>query len=88
MSVCRGRLRVQAARALGHYLADQHITLVYGGGTVGLMGEIAKTVQSRLGNDKIIGVIPEALQKREVRGAARPMRLIGATGGATVLEGC
>lgn len=37
----------EAARALGRVLVSKHIGLVYGGGTVGLMGELAHTVQVR-----------------------------------------
>lgn len=36
------------------------------GGNVGLMGEIANTVYHGLGEESVIGVIPEALQPREV----------------------
>lgn len=40
--------------------------IAQGGGTVGLMGAIAKTVVQGLGDDGVIGVIPEALAPREV----------------------
>ena len=33
---------------------------------MGLMGEIASTVYAGLGEENVIGVIPEALQPREV----------------------
>jgi uncharacterized protein (TIGR00730 family) len=38
---------------------------VYGGGTVGLMGEIAKTLCELSGPDAVHGIIPEALVKYE-----------------------
>ncbi len=38
---------------------------VYGGGTIGLMGEIAKTLVSLSGPDSVHGIIPEALVKYE-----------------------
>lgn len=38
---------------------------VYGGGTVGLMGEIAKTLVSLSGPDSVHGIIPEALVRYE-----------------------
>ena len=38
---------------------------VYGGGTVGLMGEVARTLVSLSGPDAVHGVIPEALVKYE-----------------------
>ncbi|KAG2434666.1 hypothetical protein HXX76_007559 [Chlamydomonas incerta] len=63
-----------AAKALGDYLVKEKIGLVYGGGTVGLMGEIARTVQAGLGDEGVLGVIPEALTPREVSGS-----LIGKT---------
>ncbi|KAG2492008.1 hypothetical protein HYH03_009738 [Edaphochlamys debaryana] len=63
-----------AAKQLGEYLVSERIGLVYGGGTVGLMGEIARTVQAGLGDDGVLGVIPEALTPREVSGS-----LIGRT---------
>src|SRR5690349_20864474 len=53
-----------AARALGAELARRGVGLVYGGGRVGLMGEIADAVMS--GGGEAIGVIPEALFDREL----------------------
>lgn len=53
-----------AARALGRELAARGCTLVYGGGNVGLMGILAQTVMDSGG--RVIGVIPEALVRREV----------------------
>lgn len=38
---------------------------VYGGGTVGLMGEVAKTLVSLSGPDAVHGIIPEALVRYE-----------------------
>lgn len=54
----------EAARALGRELAARTCTLVYGGGNVGLMGVLAQTVMDQGG--RVIGVIPEALMKREI----------------------
>ena len=53
-----------AARALGRELVRRDIGLVYGGGNVGLMGAIAEEVMANGG--RAIGVIPEALMKREL----------------------
>ena len=53
-----------AAKELGNELLKHNIELVYGGGNVGLMGVIADTVIASGG--KVIGVIPEFLQKQEV----------------------
>jgi len=62
----RGRNPVyaKAAQDLGRRLAERGYGLVYGGGRVGLMGEIAKAVLDAGGD--AVGVIPEALLKREV----------------------
>ena len=53
-----------AARALAQVLVSENISLVYGGGKVGLMGVIADEVL-RLGGE-VTGVIPTALVEREV----------------------
>ena len=54
----------EAARVLGQELARREIGLVYGGASIGMMGEIADTV---LGNGgEVIGVMPQALINKEV----------------------
>lgn len=53
----------RAARALGAGLAEAGITLVYGGGRVGLMGELADAALAKGG--EVIGVIPEKLYRSE-----------------------
>ena len=50
--------------AFGALLAREGITLVYGGGNVGLMGALADGVLEAGG--KVIGVIPHALIAKEV----------------------
>lgn len=52
-----------AARAFGMILADNGIGLVYGGGAVGIMGELAGAVLKNGG--QTTGVIPEFLVARE-----------------------
>ncbi|KAL6719717.1 hypothetical protein ACLMJK_001638 [Lecanora helva] len=59
---------VEAAVALAHAFADQGISLVYGGGTTGIMGELAKTLVSRSGPESVHGIIPEALVEFEQAG--------------------
>ena len=54
----------QAAQALGRLLAERGITLVYGGGNIGLMGEIADAVLA--GGGSVIGVIPKMLVDKEL----------------------
>lgn len=51
------------AVALGQMLADQGVTLVYGGGGVGLMGLVANAALDSGG--KVIGIIPRFLLERE-----------------------
>jgi len=52
------------ARALGTLVAGRGIDLVYGGGSVGLMGEIADAALAAGG--RVLGVIPTGLFSREV----------------------
>ena len=54
----------QAAVDLGRILAERQITLVYGGGHVGLMGLIADATMASGG--EVHGVITRALQQKEV----------------------
>ncbi|KEY73274.1 hypothetical protein S7711_01394 [Stachybotrys chartarum IBT 7711] len=56
---------MEAARQLGTLMAENDIDLVYGGGTVGLMGEVAKTLCGLKGPESVHGIIPEALVKYE-----------------------
>jgi uncharacterized protein (TIGR00730 family) len=53
----------EVARGLGRLLAERGITLVYGGGGVGLMGLVANAALD--GGGKVIGVIPRFLLQRE-----------------------
>ena len=53
-----------AARGLGALVARRGIDLVYGGGSVGLMGELADAALDAGG--RVIGVIPAGLFAREV----------------------
>ena len=53
-----------AARQLGELLAADGIELVYGGASVGIMGELADAVQEHGGH--VTGVIPQQLVEKEV----------------------
>src|SRR5436305_2108689 len=53
-----------AARALGRVMAERGIGLVYGGGSIGLMGILARTVLANGG--RVTGIIPQFLKDREV----------------------
>ncbi len=52
------------AEKTGRFFSEQRITLVYGGGRVGLMGAVADGVLS--GGGTAIGVMPRALVEREI----------------------
>jgi uncharacterized protein (TIGR00730 family) len=54
---------MQAARDLGTAMARAGIGLVYGGGSIGLMGETARAVISAGGH--VTGIIPEFLVSKE-----------------------
>ncbi len=54
---------VAAAQTLGRSVADAGIGLVYGGGSLGLMGETAKAVLAAGG--RVTGIIPSFLTDRE-----------------------
>ena len=59
----KGVNHLTAAQKLGKIIAEENITLVYGGGNVGIMGELANSALQY--NGKVIGVIPEDLVARE-----------------------
>jgi uncharacterized protein (TIGR00730 family) len=54
---------VATAQALGQSLAAADIGLVYGGGSLGLMGEVAKSALAHGG--RVTGIIPSFLSKKE-----------------------
>ncbi|KAJ8606266.1 hypothetical protein MRB53_041088 [Persea americana] len=64
------RSSLAAARALAHAFHEHHISLVYGGGTIGLMGELARTLVSLSGPSSVHGVIPLALMRYEAHAEA------------------
>ena len=54
---------IEAAIALGKVLAENRIRLVYGGGSIGLMGALATSVLDHSGI--VTGIIPDFLTSRE-----------------------
>ena len=54
----------ESAYELGKYLAQQNITVIYGGGNMGLMGRVADG--SLQNGGKVTGIIPNFLAKLEV----------------------
>ena len=66
----------EGARRLGRALVEAGITLVYGGGRVGLMGVLADAILGSGG--EAIGVIPKALVRREIAYAGlSDLRVVG-----------
>lgn len=88
---------MESARALGEALAARGYGLVYGGGSVGLMGAVADGVLA--GNGTVLGVIPGFLETPELahRGlttlevvpdmTARKRRMIEEAGAFVILPG-
>jgi uncharacterized protein (TIGR00730 family) len=63
-SMGRNPAYVTAARSLARSLATNGITLVYGGASVGIMGQLADAALEAGG--RVIGVMPQELVDREV----------------------
>ncbi|KAI3989495.1 hypothetical protein MKX01_022770 [Papaver californicum] len=55
-----------AAIQLGNELVERNINLVYGGGSIGLMGLVSQSVYD--GGRHVLGVIPKTLMPREITG--------------------
>jgi uncharacterized protein (TIGR00730 family) len=54
----------QSAIDLGQAMAARGVTLVYGGGRIGLMGLLAEACHEAGGN--VVGIIPEFLERAEI----------------------
>ena len=54
----------EAAAQLGRHIAERGLTLVYGGGAVGLMGVVADAALAAGG--EVIGIIPQSLERAEI----------------------
>lgn len=63
-SLGNNEVYIEAAKALGKWIAHNGHTLIYGGGKAGLMGVIADEVL--LHNGEVIGIIPSFLVDREL----------------------
>ena len=59
----RSPVYLQAAHTVGRAMADRGIGLVYGGGSLGLMGEVARGVLGAGG--RVTGIIPQFLSNKE-----------------------
>ena len=51
------------AKEIGEYLAKKKIKIIYGGGKIGLMGQISESSMNKGG--KVIGIIPKILATKE-----------------------
>ena len=72
----RGTAYLEAARAFGAEVARRRLGLVYGGGRVGLMGEVASAALA--GGGEVIGVIPQELVERELaHGTLTELHVVG-----------
>jgi uncharacterized protein (TIGR00730 family) len=60
----RRAVYADAARAMATALLDRGLGLVYGGGSVGLMGTLADAVLA--GGGEVIGVLPKGLARKEL----------------------
>ncbi|KIW47327.1 uncharacterized protein PV06_00030 [Exophiala oligosperma] len=64
-------IHLESARTLGEALHEAGYNLVYGGGTMGIMGELASTLVSLSGPKSVQGIIPRALIKSELDPSTR-----------------
>ncbi len=48
---------MQAARDLGRHIAESNARLIYGGASIGLMGEVARSALEAGG--EVVGIIPQ-----------------------------
>ena len=60
----RGEAYKALARSMGAALAERGLGLVYGGASIGLMGEIADAALAD--GSEVVGIIPTVVQEREV----------------------
>jgi uncharacterized protein (TIGR00730 family) len=66
-----------ATRELGRILAEQEIELVYGGASVGIMGELADAVHEHGGH--VTGIIPQQLMQKEAAHTGIPNLIVVAS---------
>ena len=62
------------ATRFGAALAKRNLRMVYGGGSIGLMGRCAEA--ARAGGAQVLGVMPKFLQAREIPLAEVPHRMV------------
>ena len=81
-------VHLAAARALAREIHAAGGSLVYGGGSVGVMGEVARTLVALAGSDRVHGIIPRALiaHERSLLGGGPPSAAAAEAAG-TAAEG-
>lgn len=79
-------MHTDAAQVLAQEFHKHNIQLVYGGGTTGLMGELAKTLVSLSGPKSVHGIIPRALVKVSAKTSSRGPDANGAGGEGKAAE--
>ncbi|MDI1485391.1 MAG: hypothetical protein OHK93_000528 [Ramalina farinacea] len=80
----RSPSHLAAARELAETLHAHHVTLIYGGGSNGMMGELAKTLVRLAGKDAVLGIIPEAIVGVERASSGGTDARNGASGGGWI----
>ena len=68
-------VHLEAARSLAQAMHDHNIQLVYGGGTTGMMGELAKTLVKLSGKEIVHGIIPSSMLTLERPGKDKGQKL-------------
>ncbi len=63
-SIGNNKIYSEKAISLGEEFLRQNIDLIYGAGSVGLMGVIAETILAK--NGRVVGVVPRFLEQKEV----------------------
>ncbi len=63
-SIGNNKIYSEKAISLGEEFLRQDIDLIYGAGSVGLMGVIAETILAK--NGRVVGVVPRFLEQKEV----------------------
>lgn len=74
-----GRTFLSAAESLATVFAAQQWHLVYGGGTVGLMGAVSSTLIRLSGPRSVHGIVPAALVEKEQEGLVPAESMFGRT---------
>ena len=73
-SLGNDRAFLQAAITLGKVLAERKISLVFGGGNIGLMGGVS--IPAHVGGSQVLGIIPKAFSDKNIAGKTVGKELI------------